>query len=75
MNQNGVSREEARDGYSAFHKMLGQMKSKDKLKHAKELNKIRRVIQTVKFGYDITAPPKAKPTAKKPAVGDTPANG
>lgn len=68
MIQVDVTNDEAKSGYSALNKLLGQMKPSEKIKHMKELRQIGRVIEAVKFSTQITDTPKKKPKRKQPVL-------
>lgn len=70
-----IDLDEARAGYSAFNKLLGGMKPTEKLKHAKELRKVGRVIEAVKFSASLTETPKRKPKKSTPKKGAESPNG
>lgn len=61
--------DEARAGYSAFNKLLGAMKPTEKLRYAKELRKVGRVIEAVKFSVSLAETPKRKPRKSTPKRG------
>ena len=67
--------DEARAGYSAFNKLLGAMKPTEKLKHAKELRKVGRVIEAVKFSASLAETPKRKPRKSTAKKGEETPNG
>lgn len=67
--------DEAREGYSAFNKLMGAMKPIEKLKHAKELRKVGRVIDAVKFSASLAETPKRKPKKSTPKKGAETPNG